>query len=956
MATAFTSGLHIFSVDDITVTFGGLTLGDDSSHIDEAGAIMAPIVDKDGNELYGIDNEFGFYVTDFLGAEQKVLDGDFAEGHAGNILNDLDPSIVEGLAIKNAETDIFLSGLPLGTWALGLGGQTVKASTEHYVTMQQVLSDAAFPGDPDAIRPLDDDLRLRDLFINDSGDLVEGLKHDMYVRGLTVALQRAINNAEDGLNPQTYTDIDFDRDGVKDAFTTLSVDIDYDSDGDGTVETVTVGGIDLDDDGIADIVDSPLNGLGEKADLVDLLEPNESTVLSDIAYGQDYSVTLKDDGKLLYRWGTAVKRPNDIRMEVNLDLPDEWTLDEDENGIADSLEEGSRGFVVTRAELVIRHDITNNPNDQVRPEDYENEAAIGRLPSYYVVQDPDDATNTLWVSPVDSFDGQGTALPSYFKLTAGGEIDLAASGIAVYDPNGVLVGYRNEDEGGNPIGTVLRDMALAAKNASAGLKFTSGDLEAGFTAAWYTSVDREPFEWSYDKFADDPYKQVFESFRSPEEAAVAGYTEDDLVSGPRWRLTPNKFGQDLPGLEVPLEENTSPPYQKDNIKYETGVETTTRLNLLDWADDSSPLGHSSGWMLVDTGRLDENRDGLIDEGWSAVNGTLGAGDALPTGPILSAVSPNGMNLTQNFLDTAVYVKGDRQDSAQLYDIQLELEYRDDYIGSVQMVSGLNHNEQTLSFQNGAVYNAPVVFANPATFNGWHTASVKVTEVTRDSFSVFIDEPNYLDQWHRREDVSLVAFEEGTWALDDGTVVQAGSLGLAAGATNTFHSVTFDQAFDEAPVVMAQLQTQNGTDWTIVRVDNVTTTGFDFMLQEEEAADRLHEAEVLGWAAIDAGEESGIVDWGGITAQTFAMVDSVDHTGDSFVFDPAVGHDPLVSAMITSVNGINPAVLRLTDMSSDQLAATASFKVQEEKSADPEVWHLEETVAGIAFDDNGMLFV
>ena len=68
------------------------------------------------------------------------------------------------------------------------------------------------------------------------------------------------------------------------------------------------------------------------------------------------------------------------------------------------------------------------------------------------------------------------------------------------------------------------------------------------------------------------------------------------------------------------------------------------LEKLDWGEDEdgdgivdpSPLAHSSGWMLIDPDRVDENGDGLIDEGWSAVNGSLNAGDAMPTGLIRQA--------------------------------------------------------------------------------------------------------------------------------------------------------------------------------------------------------------------------------------------------------------------------------------------------------------------------------
>jgi len=70
---------------------------------------------------------------------------------------------------------------------------------------------------------------------------------------------------------------------------------------------------------------------------------------------------MKDDGKLLYRWGKIVKRPNGIRMSAQLDLPDQW-----HDADASQFDDG-RGLRVTKVELVVAHLITNNPNDQMRP-------------------------------------------------------------------------------------------------------------------------------------------------------------------------------------------------------------------------------------------------------------------------------------------------------------------------------------------------------------------------------------------------------------------------------------------------------------------------------------------------------------------------------------------------------------------------------------------------------------
>lgn len=320
VAVTYASNRHTFSINDVLGGFDGRTYAQDPTIIDLDGTPDIPtLTDKNGDVLSPIDSEFGFYVQDFIGATDKVRDFDYAEGWAGNILDA--NGFVVGLATVNAVTDTFKSGQPFGTWAAGLGGNSVKAETEHYEVMAYLLSDQEYPNDPNADYALDN--------------------------GLTV------------------------RGGTYDGW---------------TVEDVLAVVGDANGDGVEDIKD--------------VLLPNESTTSENIAYGDDYSVTLKDDGKLLYRWGTEVKRPNDIRMDVKLTLPEEWliTTDLNGNGTADVFEvNGGLGYQVTRAELVVAHNITNNPNDQIRPEDWENEGATGRTPGYFIVTDPDDPTNTLWV-------------------------------------------------------------------------------------------------------------------------------------------------------------------------------------------------------------------------------------------------------------------------------------------------------------------------------------------------------------------------------------------------------------------------------------------------------------------------------------------------------------------------------------------------------------------------------
>lgn len=496
----FTS-THIFSTDDVTGTFDGLRQGDilpgDAPIVDFT---AVPTITKEGVMLYPVDSEFGFYVTDFVGAEDKIRDYDYGEGFVGDLTGAAGEQL--GIVVSDARTDTFQTPAVLGTWLAGLGGNSVKASTEHYAVMQQVLSDQAYPDDPDAVYNLDDDLIL--LSQNPEWD-------GMYVADLLAS-------------PITY------------------------------------GVTDKNDDGVLDIQD--------------LLNPNESTIEYDIAYSSDYSVTMKDDGKLLYRWGNLVKRPNDVRLEATLDLPDEWTEEDPGTGLLPL-------YKVTAAELVTDHTITNNPNDQIRPEDYENEAAIGTLPTYSVVPDytlDGEGAREVWVTTADYYAGDGTLYPA---------------------------------------GTILKDENLAQNVAGSPLAAIGGVDEAlrdGFTNAWFTTMDREPFEASMD-------------------------ASGDYISGPRWRLQPDKYGQDLPGVVIPIDPSDPLPITSSEVKYEVGTDDTTVLNLLDWEAPVSPLSISAGW----------------------------ANDA-------GTVSENGVNMSENF-DVAFYVKGDIK-PATLYDTTLLLEYEE----------------------------------------------------------------------------------------------------------------------------------------------------------------------------------------------------------------------------------------------------------------------------------------
>jgi hypothetical protein len=572
-AHAFQSELHVFSVDDIMGGFDGSTYGETGSGLPPVPSILCgitnacpdnaeqPIVDRDGDELYPIDSEFGFYVVDFVGAQEKLRDDDYREGWAGNIL---DGGQVIGVKLSNAETDRYSVKAPLGTWCQGLGGNSVKCSTEHYSVMEHVLT-------------------CHETIPYFFADPLSGLQ--------------GVQSTPDG---------------------SLSVNC---------ADT------DLDDELLVLLNGLPDGRLTDSTPGVQMDANDNTSVVNDIAVGPDYSLTLKDDGKALYRWGGLIKRPNDIRMYARLDLPPAW-------------KEANADFDVTKAHLVVTHWITNNPNDQLRPEDLENEAATGRGPDYRILGDGS------WVSTKPCYEGDADFI--------GGEEGST-------DPTVIATGTYFK----NPDFALTSGPGTAVEPGAAPYPF-SEDLTEALTNAYFTTIERDPFEWSYrlQGTADN----VYDFIGSPLPDDGLG----QLVSGPRWRLKANKFGQDIPGLEIPTIECSPPPFDRSNIKYNVGELVTTVINLLDWEDENGPLATSKGWVdttvvedTAEPGRCMLQANPFV----TIVNVEPGTCNVTPGEP---PITSNGLPMTEDF-DLAVYVKGDRKPTA-VFNAFLDIEYEGEIPG------------------------------------------------------------------------------------------------------------------------------------------------------------------------------------------------------------------------------------------------------------------------------------
>ncbi len=226
----------------------------------------------------------------------------------------------------------------------------------------------------------------------------------------------------------------------------------------------------------------------------------------------------------------------------------------------------------------------------------------------------------------------------------------------------------------------------------------------------------------------------------------------------------------------------------------------------------------------------------------------------------------------------------------------------------------------------------VVVMGPLTDNGGQPAFARIRNVTEDGFEFQIEEWAYLDGYHVAETVGWMAMSEGAYTLPDGRVVVAGE----TTADTSFSSVDLT-GFDSTPVVFTQQVDAVDPDPAVTRVQNVSTSGFEVKLREEEAADDVHAAEAIGYIAIEAGSGAGLTVATTPDAVTHAdySVALADSTLDSFVF---------LAEMQTN-DGNDTAGLRYS-----ATPTGVDFFVDEEQSADSETNHTTEVVGYLAADE------
>ncbi len=256
---------------------------------------------------------------------------------------------------------------------------------------------------------------------------------------------------------------------------------------------------------------------------------------------------------------------------------------------------------------------------------------------------------------------------------------------------------------------------------------------------------------------------------------------------------------------------------------------------------------------------------------------------------------------------------------------------------------------------GLEYNNPVVIAMPPSHDDDAPAHVRLRHVGAPAhgegppaFEMKIEKWGYLNNVHDDETVGYLVFESGGFTSIDGSrLFEVSKVSVAQTDAGDFQTVQFGSPFSQTPVVFAQVQTYNDPTPVVTRIRNVTTTGFDVLLQEEENENGTHAPEVgeeVGYLAFIPGQ-------GGVLLGIDYKVDVQPDVNDTFSlidFSP-IGfiNPPIFIASMQTFNESDTAGLRYRNLTTTGVEVF----VEEEESSDSETGHALENVGYLLVEGN-----
>ncbi|MEL6851449.1 MAG: NPCBM/NEW2 domain-containing protein, partial [Bacteroidota bacterium] len=265
----------------------------------------------------------------------------------------------------------------------------------------------------------------------------------------------------------------------------------------------------------------------------------------------------------------------------------------------------------------------------------------------------------------------------------------------------------------------------------------------------------------------------------------------------------------------------------------------------------------------------------------------------------------------------------------------------DAIGESGSVT-FDHNWSTVILSRS--YTDPVVIVSDLSFNGGNQSTVRVRNVTANSFEVRVDEWECLDEWHVTETAAYLVVEAGEYELENGKKLIAAN---EANVNNSWKTLSFPSDFASEPLIFGQCVTENEAEAVNVFVDerNTNLTQMRIKLKEQDKATGGHAHEVVSWIAVETGLHT--------TDNLMEYVNSgriVDEGWENLSFQQTYAATPLFIGKIGTEHGGDAAAMRYRNLT----ATGVQVKVEEETCGDSETGHTNEEIHFIVMAQAGDL--
>ncbi|MCA9061860.1 MAG: DUF4347 domain-containing protein, partial [Planctomycetaceae bacterium] len=237
------------------------------------------------------------------------------------------------------------------------------------------------------------------------------------------------------------------------------------------------------------------------------------------------------------------------------------------------------------------------------------------------------------------------------------------------------------------------------------------------------------------------------------------------------------------------------------------------------------------------------------------------------------------------------------------------------------------------------YTNAMVILGGLSYNNTDNATTLISNVTATSFQARVKEWPGFDGTHPAETVGYMVIEQGAHTLDDGHKIEAGTVSTG----ETWATVTFSTAFSTTPRIFASIGSANDPDTTSARVRNVTTTGFQVIVDTtENDSYTLPGPETLYWVAIEnaTSTTTGVRYEVGSGSQSTAT--NAANPWVTYSLGGTTNSTRIVLTDLQTDNGSDTAELRYQNLSATTLSLTIEETIDESHAAETLAWGVFET--------------